>query len=197
MANQKGYTFVSGIVIGALVIAGLGLAYYYGAKNTQSTQSPPALSSIAPNPSTVVSATTNPTTSWKTYTIAKQGASFKYPADYTVTVKNDVTAQLLLSIKGPTEEYSLDIAPIGQEPGSLIRYSDYPPFSNSDGTKVFNGKTWEHIPARTFGDAGQTFTSGQKYQINNGKYRFDFELITPKDDTPTYEQVLSSFEITN
>lgn len=80
MNKQKGSALIF-LLVGVLVIAAIGGAYYLG-RSTTSTPSPVSTSQI-PQP-TIPSSSTDETTRWKTYTNNKYGYSFKYPTDWTL-----------------------------------------------------------------------------------------------------------------
>ncbi len=133
--------------------------------------------------------TPSPVANWQLYKNDRYGFSFKYPEGFEVKVVNDVDAQFLLSIQKADELYYLEVAPVGG------MHPKYPLNRDADGTRKFGDTTWEYIPPTEFGDAGMSAITPAAYQIDNGKYRFDFKLKNPSEHNESFEAIVDSFEL--
>jgi Tfp pilus assembly protein PilE len=90
--NQKGFTAVEGLLI-VLILVVIGAVGYMVYHNHHKTTTAAATTTSSTKPATSTKTTTSTTTQpastyagWKTYTSAEEGASFKYPANWTATV---------------------------------------------------------------------------------------------------------------
>lgn len=169
-----------------LVIGLIGGAYYLGLQKNSKTQN-----------STQISSTSETPVPLKTYTDKRFGFSFQYPEEFKVKLENDIEIQYLLSIENSDERYLLEVAPIGKMKDGPSSYPKYPLNRSPQGTKVFGTMTWEYIPPSGFADAGITGATSPTYQIDNGRYRFDFALKNSKEPTPNFEKIISSFKLIN
>lgn len=99
MVNEKGKSLLTGIVIGALIVVGLGAAYYFGKQSTTFDSNPLNVNQVnnikSPEPK-------SETSDWETYTNSTFHYSIKYPNDWKLvsaeTTDTDVT------FSGPSAE---------------------------------------------------------------------------------------------
>lgn len=74
---QKGQVLIF-LLVGILIIAGIGGAFYLGRQTTPKSSTIPAVTSQTPQPTPSPS---DETANWKTYTNSKLGYAIKYPAE--------------------------------------------------------------------------------------------------------------------
>jgi hypothetical protein len=189
--NVTGQINMPYLILSIIAVSVIG-AFYAGTKFTS-----PVATSLQPTSTPAPTQNVTPTIAMKIYRNDTYGFSFEYPEEFSVEVKNDVEAQFLLSIESAQESYSLDVGPIGNIAGQPGNYPEYPLNRSPQGTKVFGGRVWEVIPSTVFGDAGMVFTTPRYYQVDNGKYRYDFFIGETDTETANFEKIVSSFKYDN
>lgn len=110
---QKGQILIW-IIVGAMVIAVAGGAYYLGRSTSPKPSATTTVTSQTPQPTPTSSSIPDETTNWKTYANEKFKISFKYPSNLGLTIR-DNTNKLIAILEDSKGSFTLVSEPTSDE----------------------------------------------------------------------------------
>ena len=182
---QKGQVLIF-LLVGILIIAGIGGAFYLGRQTTPKSSTIPAVTSQTPQPTPSPS---DETANWKIYSNRKLGVEFKYPAEYSIKEDSNGSTLAVVNFELNGKKFRFD---------KVISDGSVPPYAQTNVTQDFNEITWKVlIPSKDaeYCDAGDCGGIAPSYYLFKNGHKYSFTYYSD-DLKSTIEQILSTFKFT-